>query len=182
ARVEQERGVTPSDEAEERVLREAGLLGVDGAVPKEKRPDTSGSDRDRVGAISPASDHHRGTSVRRTLQRSLRDSHGSHHHTPSFHKHKKGRESGSSLITDDGSNSIMSGESNELKRGTGSFILHGKKASVITMSSEWQQMSADERLRLRKDHLSSPAHGDGKKDESVENAIEEAPVHVPSRK
>ena len=174
ARMGHERGVTPTDEAEERVLREAGLLGVDGAVPKEKRPDTSGSERDRVGAISPTSEHlrDRGASMRRTLHRSLRDSHGSHHHAPSFHKHKKGRESGSSMITDDGSTSIMSGESNELKRGTGSFILHGKKASVITMSGEWQTMSNDERMRLRKDHPPVSEQGEEGK-ELDENVIEQ---------
>ena len=167
-RLDPEKTLSPSEESEERVLREAGLIGVDGVVPKDKRPDTSGSERDRVGAVSPTSDY-RGSSMRRTLQRSLRDSHGSHH-APTFHKHKKGRESGSSLLSDEGSTSIMSGESNELKRGTGSFILHGKKASVITMSSEWQSMSNDDRMGLRKDHRPVSEHGNDKK---VESAVDD---------
>ena len=149
------------DASEERVLREAGLLGVEGNAPKEKekekdhkeketRPSTAESERDRVGAISPSSDHFlrdRGASVRRSLHRSLRDH--THHTSPSAHKHKKGRESGSSAITDDGIKSTHSGESEELRRGTGSFILHGKKASVITMGDEWRHMTAEERMQMR---------------------------------
>ena len=137
-RIDQERRVTPTDEAEERVLREAGLLGVDGAVPKEKRPDTCESERDRVGAISPTSEHlrDRGSSMRRTLHRSLRDSHGSHHHAPNFHKHKKGRESGSSMVTDDGSTSILSGESNELKRGNRELHIYTARKRVSSQCLE----------------------------------------------
>ncbi|OAP55995.1 hypothetical protein AYL99_10147 [Fonsecaea erecta] len=142
-----------ADDSEERVLREAGLMHVDGNVAREKRPDTSESERDRVGAMigGAAEPSPQGGSVRRSLQRSLREPHHNHHHhhhplhqSPSVHRHKKGKESGSSLAaTDDG-------EAEELKRGAGSFILHGKKASVITMSSEWQHMSNEERLKLRK--------------------------------
>ena len=158
-----------AEDPERQILKEAGLIGVDGAPSlkeKEKRPDTSESERDRVGAISPDfPKRDKGGSVRRTLQHSLRSSHGSlGHHSPSIHRHKKGRESGSSILSDEGTRSI-SGDSNELKRGTGSFILHGKKASVITMSSEWQQMSNEERTKLR---IEEKKHG---KDE---NAVEDA--------
>jgi len=44
-----------------------------------------------------------------------------------------------------------------LPRGTGSFTVHGKKASVITLGSEWQSMSAEELLRSRKQALSDEA-------------------------
>ena len=147
-----QRLVSGSSANEDVILRDAGLVGVDGAADKDARPDTSGSDRDRVGAISTPAEHRseyaeRGNSVRRSLHKTLRDSHGSHH-SPSFHRHKKGRESGSSFQTQD-SGATRTGESDELKRSTGSFILHGKKASVITMSSEWQATSNEERLRLR---------------------------------
>jgi hypothetical protein len=149
-----------NDEAEEQVLREAGLIGVDGSVPKDRRPETSESDRDRI-ATPPTPDVSKGGSVRR-LHRSLREAHlphGVHHHSPSIHRHKKGRESGSSIApTEDGSHSI-SNETDELKRGTGSFILHGKKASVITMSSDWQSVSSEDRMKLRK-----VVHGDDSKD------------------
>ncbi len=146
-------GVLPATEgSEDRVLREAGLVNVEGSVPKDRRPDTSESERDRVGAIagalSGAMDSSKSGSIRRSLQRSLRESH--HHSSPSIHRHKKGRESGSSIAaTEDGVKSLHS-EAEELRRGTGSFILHGKKASVITMSSDWQHMSNEERLKLRK--------------------------------
>jgi hypothetical protein len=91
----------------------------------------------------------KGSSVRRSLHRSLREGHLPHGHSPSIHRHKRGRESGSSVTaTDDGGKSLNN-EAEELKRGTGSFILHGKKASVITMAPDWQSMSNEERIKLR---------------------------------
>jgi len=152
---EKERYGRGPDDNEDQVQRDSGLVGVDGAV-WDKRPDTSESDRDRVGAaISPTSDFTRDRgSVRRSLHRTLRDPHirDAHqgHHPPSLHRHRKGRDSASSSLapTEDGVKSI-SGDSDELRRGTGSFILHGKKASVITMSSEWQTMSNEDRMRMR---------------------------------
>jgi hypothetical protein len=137
------------DNGEKQVLREAGLLGADGTSPSGKRPGTSGSDRDRVGSISPPDGIPRDRgSVRRSLQRSLRESqHAPHlqHH----HRGKKRRDSNSSVVfTEDGKS--VGGESDGLTRGTGSFIVHGKKASVITLGSEWQSMSNEDRLRLRK--------------------------------
>lgn len=150
---DKDRHAKATDDSEEQILRVAGLVTVDGNGPKEKRPDTSESERDRLGAISGTVDAPKDRSIRRSLQRSLRegplrDVH--HHHSPSIHRHKKARESGSSIAgTEDGGKSIHS-EAEELKRDTGSFILHGKKASVITMSSEWQHMSPEERLKFRK--------------------------------
>jgi hypothetical protein len=137
------------DNGEKQVLREAGLLGADGTSPSGKRPGTSGSDRDRVGSISPPDGNPRDRgSVRRSLQRSLREpqhvSHLQHHH-----RGKKGRDSNSSTaFTEDGKS--VSGEGDGLTRGTGSFTVHGKKASVVTLGSEWQSMSNEDRLRLRK--------------------------------
>jgi hypothetical protein len=37
-----------------------------------------------------------------------------------------------------------------LSRKTPSFTVHGKKASIITFGSEWQNMPPEERLKLRK--------------------------------
>ena len=141
-----------TDEIEGRILRNAGLTNVEGAAPKDRRPNTSESDRDRAsviaGAISGAIDPSRSGSIRRSLQRSLREPH--HHSSPSIHRHKKGRDSGSSVAaTEDGGRSLHS-EAEELRRGAGSFILHGKKASVITMSAGLQHMSNEERAKLRK--------------------------------
>ncbi|RMZ82313.1 hypothetical protein DV738_g1725, partial [Chaetothyriales sp. CBS 135597] len=120
------------------------------AKVKDNRPPTSESERDCVSPISP--DSHKGN-VRRSLHRTLRDSHGSFHshHSPSLHRHRKGRGSGSSMMVDDSLKSSTTDSSSELKRGAGSFILHGKKASVITMSTEWPAMSHEERMKLRLD-------------------------------
>ena len=149
------------DDGEDQVLREAGLLGTDGTSPSAKRPGTSGSERDRVGSISPPDGTARDRgSVRRSLQRTLREAQHAPH-LPHHHRSRKGRDSNSSVaITEDGKS--VSGESDGLTRGTGSFIVHGKKASVITFGSEWQSMSNEERLRLR-----TLAQKDGTKEEAV---------------
>ncbi|KIW14165.1 hypothetical protein PV08_06946 [Exophiala spinifera] len=150
---DKEQSAKRTEDTEEQVLRDAGLVGVEGAVLQNKRPDTSESERDRVGTITAPAEGAKNSGVRRSLHRSLREAghlrEGIHHHSPSIHRHKKGRDSGSSIApTDDGTLSLGS-EPGELKRGAGSFILHGKKASVITMSSEWQSMSREDRMKLR---------------------------------
>ncbi|KAF2086503.1 hypothetical protein K490DRAFT_44119 [Saccharata proteae CBS 121410] len=81
--------------------------------------------------------------VRRSLHRTLRDGHGSSGHRRSG----KGKESSSTIMSDE----LGSGSPPEmLPRTHGSFTLHGKKASVVTFGSEWQNLSAEERLKLRK--------------------------------
>ena len=121
-----------------------GAASTESAASTPRRPDTSGSDRDRGGAISPEmSIRERGGSVRRSLHRTLRDSqHGPH---SASHRNKKGRDSGSSFMTAEEGSQLTSAESHELKRGAGSFLLHGKKASVVTFGSEWNE----ERMKLR---------------------------------
>ena len=140
--------VTPTqsvDENEQGVLQEAGLVEPDSpSAAKAKRPDTSDGDTTREKSKPPETDYNEGRSrVRRSLHRTLRDS-----HPPSHHRSKRGKDSaGSAVLTED--NSSMT-ESEGLARGTGSFTVHGKKASVITFGSELQNMSPEERLRLRK--------------------------------
>ncbi len=127
-----------AEEREQDLLRQAGLLTPD------PRPDTlDGSDQES-SMISGSPDSR--SKVRRSLHRSLRDSrelHGHHHH----HRSRKGRESGSSAVTDDASGAGDGAEG--LSRAHTSFTLHGKKASVITFGSEWQKVPAEERLRAR---------------------------------
>ena len=145
---DRDRHVRSTDDSEDRILREAGLTNVEGTIVKDRRPDTSEGERDWVGAISGVIDASKTGSIRRSLQRSLREPHQLP--SPSIHRHKKGRESGSSMTaTEDGVKSIHS-EAEELRRAAGSFILHGKKASVITMAPEWQHMSNEERYKLNK--------------------------------
>lgn len=170
---DKDRLASPTEEAEEQVLREAGIFGTDGHVSKEKRPGTSESERDRLAAITNPIEGSKVGSVRRSLHRSLREGHlrDGHHHSPSIHRHRKGRESGSSFTgTDDGAKSVQS-EVEELKRGTGSFILHGKKASVITMSSEWQSMSNEDRLKLRKVTPGGDEKGQQEQQEQPSSAV-----------
>ena len=156
---------TPSpsvDDEEREILKEAGLVGPDGTMPDAKRPNTaSDSEKDRGKRKSAEPEIIEGRAkVRRSLHRTLREA-----HVPTHHRSKKGKDSASSAgIVEDGT-SIK--ESEGLARGTGSFVVHGKKASVITFGSEWQNMSPDERLKLRKQ-----AHSDDTKS-SVRTAAED---------
>ncbi|KAI9874901.1 MAG: hypothetical protein M1830_009146 [Pleopsidium flavum] len=137
---------TPSlDDEEKEILKEAGLVGPDGTVPDTKRPNTaSDSEMDRGKPRSPEPDINESrVKVRRSLHRTLREA-----HVPAHHRSRKGKDSASSAAMTEDGGSIA--ESEGLARGTGSFTVHGKKASVITFGSEWQNMSPEERLKLRK--------------------------------
>lgn len=142
------------DNSEERVLREAGLLGVDGPTDSPKLSPKIGNDAEiperHIDEKSDSNAEHRLSGHRRSLQRTLRDS----HHKPSHQRSKKGRDSASSISLVDGPSSV---EGEGLSRKDASFTLHGKKASVITFGSEWQNISAEERLKLRKPAASEEA-------------------------
>ena len=133
---------TPSiDEKEQTLLREAGLL-----TEESNRPPTApDSDQERNSALGSPDAR---SKVRRSLHRTLRDSHGHGHghHGPSHHRSRKGKDSGSSagLGDEDGAH-----EKEGLARTTGSFNFHGKKASVIHFGSEWKDMSPEDRLKAR---------------------------------
>ncbi|TDZ31950.1 Protein transport protein sec73 [Colletotrichum trifolii] len=146
-------------EATERVLLEqAGLLDFrsDGGTP-EKNPAGSQSEPDGPESrdYSSAIDRQDKTKMRRSLQRTLRESAG---HL-SQHRSRKGKETLTSSLPDD------SGREDVLARGSGSFVVHGKKASVINFGSELQQFTPEERLRQRKqgqrDEPTSPASMEG---------------------
>ncbi|KAK5079292.1 hypothetical protein LTR51_001488 [Lithohypha guttulata] len=115
---------------------------------------------------SPKSPKERTSSVRRSLHRTLRDASGNHSinmRVPHHARSQKGKDSGSSFAATDDNRSFMSGESEELKRDpTGRFVLHGKKASVITMSPEWQ-LSSEDRIKLREQLLKEQASEDASK-------------------
>ncbi|KAI9713650.1 MAG: hypothetical protein M1812_006622 [Candelaria pacifica] len=162
---------TPSvDDAEKEVLEQAGIVGPEGVTPDSKRPETaSESDKDKVFAMSPDGDAADGRAkIRRSLHRTLREA-----HVPSHHRSRKGKDSGSSAVLAD--DTASSAEKEGLARSTGSFTVHGKKASVVTFGSEWHKMSPEERLRLRKS-----AHSDDAK-LLVPTAIEDdADSNVPA--
>ena len=133
---------------EQEMLQEAGLIEPDSpsTAAKTKQAETPNGSKERVHekAKSLESDANEAKSkVRRSLHRTLRDSHPSSHH-----RSKKGKDSAGSAGLVEDSSSLADSEG--LARGTGSFTVHGKKASVITFSSEWQAMSPEERLKLRK--------------------------------
>ncbi|POS75771.1 protein transport protein sec73 [Diaporthe helianthi] len=134
------------DAHERELLEQAGLLGSE--VTRSPEPIEQGKPID-PDATPERSEHanHGGSmdkadknKIRRSLQRTLREGAGHLSHARS----RKGKEPATSGSTDDN-------ESEMLTRGSGSFVVHGKKASVITFGSELQSsLSPDEHLRARK--------------------------------
>lgn len=122
------------DAAEHAVLEEAGLLEAErarqAAHPELDEGKEKGSEKEKL---------ERGK-IRRSLHRTLRDSHG-----PTHSRSRKGKDTSPSIgVSDEGATEDV------LSRGTGSFVVHGKKASVITFGSELQNFSSEDRLRRRK--------------------------------
>ena len=157
---------TPSvDNNEQQILREAGLLEPESpSTSKGKRPESPNGDKsqshDMIKTPEPEFNESR-SKVRRSLHRTLRES----SHVPSHHRSKKGKDSAGSTTATEESNSQLDKEG--LARGTGSFTVHGKKASVINFGSDWHGMSPEERLNFRKQ-----AQHDGSK-LAVPSAIED---------
>jgi len=152
------------DDDEQAVLKEAGVVFPESPSSKAKRPGTADGEKEQDRESLKMTDlqfSEGRTRVRRSLQRTLRDSHHSGHH----HRSKKGKDSVSSATPTEDASSLADSEG--LARGTGSFTVHGKKASVITFGAEWQDMTPEERLKLRRS-----AYGDDAK-LSVPSAIED---------
>ncbi|ORY71547.1 uncharacterized protein BCR38DRAFT_454050 [Pseudomassariella vexata] len=151
------------DAGERQVLEQAGLLDIELSRTSDRRPTSSPMASEdtfeRSKRISTAiADKERldRNKLRRSLQRTLRDSAGHLSH----HRSRKGKDSASSTGMSD-----ETIREEVLSRGTGSFTVHGKKASVINFGSELQNMSPEERLRQRKlsqveDQLLSPLSTD----------------------
>ena len=160
------------DENEQAALEEAGVLLPESPSSRAQRPGTADDgekeqEREAMRMTEvPSSDGR--TRVRRSLQRTLRESHHSSHH----HRSRKGKDSTSSAAATEDAPSLADSEG--LARGKGSFTVHGKKASVITFGAEWQDMTPEERLKLRKS-----AHGDDSK-LAVPLAVEDENLSVRS--
>ncbi|RAQ61085.1 hypothetical protein AFCA_011833 [Aspergillus flavus] len=136
------------DETEERLLRETGLLDVSSSPQARKHSSaTNDSEVDQKPDDAQAAFQGERTSrIRRSLHRTLRDSPSGHHlHYP---RKKKSRDSGFSMVTSDDNQKPQQGEG--LSRKSTNFTVHGKKASIVTFGSEWQNMPPEERLKLRK--------------------------------
>lgn len=133
------------DANEREVLEQAGLLG--GQITKSPEPvhRTRAIDLDQTpehGQHSNSLDKDKSdkNKIRRSLQRTLREGAG---HLSHARSHRKGKDPMSSGSVDDS-------EAETLTRAAGPFVVHGKKASVITFGTELQSLSPDERLRARK--------------------------------
>ncbi|KAI9650353.1 hypothetical protein NHQ30_000366 [Ciborinia camelliae] len=115
------------DAAEQSVLEQTGLVDADMASEDTREQST---EKDKFGKGK----------IRRSIHQTLREA-----HVPSHHRGRKGKDSNSSAGCSDECTA-----DEILSRGSGSFVVHGKKASVITFGTELQSMSPEERLRLRK--------------------------------
>ncbi|GKZ24223.1 hypothetical protein AbraIFM66951_004044 [Aspergillus brasiliensis] len=136
------------DDGEERVLREAGLLEVN-TSPQAKRQSLVIKDSDidqKQNDTQETAQIDRSSRIRRSLHRTLRDAPGVHH--GNHPRSKKPRDSASSAAAHEDGPGALEGEG--LSRKSASFTVHGKKASIITFGSEWQNMPPEERLKLRK--------------------------------
>ncbi|KAL3261685.1 hypothetical protein ABHI18_003482, partial [Aspergillus niger] len=131
-----------------RVLREAGLLEVN-TSPQAKRQSLVIKDGDidqKQNDTQETTQMDRSSRIRRSLHRTLRDTPGvPHAHLP---RSKKSRDSASAAAAHEDGQGAHEGEG--LSRKSASFTVHGKKASIITFGSEWQNMPPEERLKLRK--------------------------------
>jgi hypothetical protein len=137
------------DEGEERLLRETGLLDLSGSPPPKKQPTPVPESEaenvpDETSEVSQSD--HKPSRVRRSLHRTLREPHNVHRHHSRASKKNRGSVSSIGPLEDD--ESMPEGEG--LSRSSPSFIVHGKKASIVTFGSEWQNMPPEERLKLRK--------------------------------
>ena len=133
------------DDNEERLLRETGLLEANGLSQGQK----NGNDEKLPDGPQATPQEEQSKRTRRSLHRSLRESHHGNHI-----RNKKTRGSVSSS-TGGGEEQGPTKEDEGLPRKTPSFNFHGKKASIVTFGSEWQNMPPEERLKLRKPTPSS---------------------------
>lgn len=125
------------DEGEQTALEQAGFIAA-GRSPKGKQPAADLEVEENKDQVVEKEKLDRGK-IRRSLHRTLRDA-----HVPTHNRSRKGKDSSSSTgMPDENKDDVLA-------RGTGSFVVHGKKASVITFGSELQSMSPEERIRLRK--------------------------------
>ncbi|KAK7516733.1 protein transport protein sec73 [Phyllosticta citriasiana] len=121
---------------------EADKHGLDGARPSTPNPNAETPQRPTATGTPESRNK-----VRRSLHRTLRDTHSSSN-TPGHRRSGKGKDSSSTMSDDTSATSPTSPE--VLPRSHHSFTVHGKKASVVTFGAEWQNLSAEERLKLRK--------------------------------
>ncbi|KAF1991020.1 hypothetical protein K402DRAFT_400517 [Aulographum hederae CBS 113979] len=161
------------DEAE--AIRESSPgFTLDGARPETP---VSEDDGDANPTPTPGSPDSK-VKVRRSLHRTLRD--GRHGDSPMSHRtSRKFKDSTSSAGTSEKNADNEDGEG--LTRAKGSFTVHGKKASVVTFGSEWQNMSAEERFKLRKQAHTGANDSNSNITSAVDDNLASSSVpHLPS--
>jgi hypothetical protein len=133
------------DAVEQDLLEKTGLIDND-STPRPSEPGAAaghgegGSDRKEHVHNRTHSDRH-DRKIRRSLQRTLRESAGHLSH----HRSRRGRDS----VSAGAANEAAQDGADVLTRGSGSFVVHGKKASVINFGSELQSITPEERIRQR---------------------------------
>ncbi|POR33466.1 Protein transport protein sec73 [Tolypocladium paradoxum] len=128
-------------DADERdFLKQAGLWeGRSGRASIDKATASTSAESAEHGTPAERDKLER-SKIRRSLQRTLRESAGHLSH----HRSRKGKEIAAAGASED------TPRDTKLSRGTGSFVVHGKKASVINLGTELQSMSQDEKILARK--------------------------------
>ncbi|KAI1112588.1 hypothetical protein F5Y14DRAFT_253434 [Nemania sp. NC0429] len=165
------------DEHERHVLEQAGLLELESTSTFDRPPSSAYAtddtmDHGKRGSIGGTDkDQLDRGKVRRSLQRTLRDGAGHLSH----HRSKKGKEPISlGSVSDDSTRDDV------LFRGTGSFTVHGKKASVISFGNELQGIATDEHMKNRKPAQQSDGIRDrspGSADEDFHSLLSRLPEH-----
>ncbi|GJN67247.1 hypothetical protein PLICBS_001271 [Purpureocillium lilacinum] len=160
------------DASERDFLKQAGLWearNARGSVDKA----TISTSAESAEHVAPAErDRLERSKIRRSLQRTLRDSAGHLSH----HRSRRGREPAPGVSSEDTPQEVI------LSRGTGSFVVHGKKASVINIGTEIQSMTQDEKILARKqqqqqqpqqqEHVVSPTSFDEEHEDAYHSAPE----------
>ncbi|SPN98852.1 related to sec7-domain protein [Cephalotrichum gorgonifer] len=124
------------DESERDLLEQTGLVRTRSRRVSDSHPSTTSADAGEWREHANNSDKHDKSKIRRSLQRTLRE--GAGHLSPQ--RSRKGKDVQGGSLNEEGTD-------RRLTRGVGSFVVHGKKASVINFGSELQSMSNDEKMR-----------------------------------
>ena len=127
------------DAQERAFLRQSGLVETKKTRSGTERTLTTTSAEGTEPASATDRERMDKNKIRRSIHRTLREGAGHLSH----HRSKKGKEAPPSGTPDDGAE-------NTLARGTGSFMVHGKKASVIRLGTELQNMSQEDKNTSRR--------------------------------
>jgi hypothetical protein len=142
----------PDDDADEReLLEQAGLLKPEISRTSSHKAAPGTAETEETQEQQPQRERRssgtRGdrSKIRRSLHRTLREGAGHISH----HRHRRAKDSTSTATLPDDASDV-------LPRGSGQFVVHGKKASVITFGNELQQsLTAEDRIRQRLQRESS---------------------------